>query len=738
VHGTLDDNVHMQNSIQLVNALEELGKHQRNPAGMNLVFHMGFFLRPEKKERNSMRNKFIALIILLIFFIAIWSSLQAQSETKAQHDIRMQWWREARFGLFIHWGLYAIPAGEWNGKTEYGEWIRTSAQIPLEEYDKFVAPFNPVKFNAEEWVQMAKDAGMKYIVITSKHHDGFGLFDSKQTDFDVMSAPFKRDVLKELSDACRKAGVKMCWYHSIMDWHHPDYLPRRDWEKNRSTQGANFDRYGQYMKAQLKELLTNYGEIGVLWFDGEWENTWNSARGRDLYDYVRSLQPNIIINNRVGAARAGMAGFTAAGEFAGDFGTPEQQIPATGLLGVDWETCMTMNDHWGYNKHDQNWKSTKELIQMLADIASKGGNYLLNVGPTAEGLFPQASIDRLREIGQWMRVNGESIYATQASPFQKLDWGRCTQKTLGSDTRLYLHVFDWPSDGKLKVPGIFNQARQAYLLSDQQRSSLAVAREEDALVINIPNQAPEAYDSIVVLDIIGKADIGNPPTIESDANIFVETIEVSLKSDRENIEIRYTRDGSTPSVNSALAQGPIRLAETAVISARCFRDGKPGSEAAKATFTKVTPSPAVKVDKIKKGIQYAYYEGDWDRLPDFKNLQPLKTGVLPNFDFSPRQEVERFGFAYTGFIRVPETGVYIFFTSSDDGSRLYIGDSLVVDNDGLHGMRETRGVIALAAGLHPIRVAFFEKTGGDDLLVSYQSPRIKKQRIPDSALFAQK
>ncbi|MDZ7358430.1 MAG: alpha-L-fucosidase, partial [candidate division KSB1 bacterium] len=406
-----------------------------------------------------------SLLISLIFLLSC-GTKNYMAESQAERDARMQWWREARFGMFIHWGLYAIPAGEWNGRTDHAEWIRTTAQIPLEEYDKFVQQFNPVKFNAEEWVQMAKDAGMKYIVITSKHHDGFCLFDSKYTDFDVMSTPFQRDILKELSDACHKAGLKMCWYHSIMDWHHPDYLPRRDWEKDRPTEGADFDRYVRHMKNQLRELVKNYGEIGVLWFDGEWENTWNQERGKDLYNYVRSLQPNIIINNRVGAGRSGMEGFTQAGEFAGDFGTPEQTIPATGLPGVDWETCMTMNDHWGYNKNDHNWKSAKELIQMLADIASKGGNFLLNIGPTAEGLFPQPSIDRLKAIGQWMKVNGSAIYATHASPFKYLAWGRCTQQPMEGGTRLYLHVFDWPKDGKLEVPGIYNSAKNAYLLSD--------------------------------------------------------------------------------------------------------------------------------------------------------------------------------------------------------------------------------------------------------------------------------
>ena len=283
-----------------------------------------------------------------------------------------------------------------------------------------------------------------------------------------MSTPFQRDILKELSVACRKHGLKMCWYHSIMDWHHPDYLPRREWEKDRSTEGADFNRYVQHMKNQIRELLTNYGDIGVLWFDGEWESTWNTAHGRDLYDYVRSLQPNIIVNNRVGAAREGMEGLTKEGEFGGDFGTPEQQIPATGLPGVDWETCMTMNEHWGYNKNDQQWKPTKEILQMLADIASKGGNYLLNVGPTAEGVFPSASIERLREIGQWMALNGESIYGTEASPFKKLAWGRATRKMTSGGTRLYLHVFDWPENGRLVVPGIFNQAVGAFLLEDQE------------------------------------------------------------------------------------------------------------------------------------------------------------------------------------------------------------------------------------------------------------------------------
>ncbi len=669
--------------------------------------------------------------IFLVFSIVtccLQLSLIAQPENKIDRDSRMEWWRDARFGMFIHWGLYAIPAGEWNGKTDYGEWIRHSGQIPLETYNQFQPQFNPIKFDADEWVKTARDAGMKYIVITSKHHDGFCMFNTKQTGFNIMATPFGRDVMKELADACRKYDLKFCFYYSIMDWHHPDYLPRRPWETERSADSADFDRYVYYMKQELKELLTQYGDIGVLWFDGEWEATWNDKYGKEIYAFVRNLQPNIIINNRVGAGRMDMEGMTDEGAFSGDFGTPEQQIPSTGIPGTDWETCMTMNDHWGYNKANTEYKSTQEIIRMLTDIASKGGNYLLNVGPTDKGTFPKQAMERLQEIGKWMAVNGESIYGTVASPFSSTPWGRCTMKE-GKDTvTLYLHIFDWPADGRLLVDGCLNEPLNAILLS-QPKYNLKVSHEDDKIVVILPKKAPDPMNSVVKLFLQGPLDITNPPEITAYNDFFVDRMKLELVSDRPNVEIRFTGDGNDPVDTSFLYSEPLEIKGAVTVKARCFRDGKPVSGTATRTFTMLLPLAPKNVTNPKPGIRYQYFEGEWDSLPDFSTLTPVKSGIVPYFSFEPRNNQEHFGFSYTGFILIPKRSVYIFYTDSDDGSRLYIGNKLVVDNDGLHGLRQKEGSIGLNAGFHPIRVTFFENTGSDELKVYIKSPEIPKQPI---------
>ena len=426
------------------------------------------------------------------------------NETQEQKDARMQWWREARFGMFIHWGLYSVLEGEWKDvelqAPKLAEWIMHGAQIPLEEYELLCEEFNPVKFDADAWVRMARDAGMKYLVITTKHHEGFCLWPSEVGEYNVAErTPFKRDILGELAAACKKYDVRLCFYYSIMDWHHPDYLPRLAWD-TRPTEDADFSRYIQYMKAQLKELITRY-DPAVLWFDGEWEKTWTHEMGLDLYHYVRSLKPDIIINNRVDKGRDGMAGLHDPATYAGDFGTPEKEVPATGLPGYDWESCITMNHHWGWHKNDKDYKSSRDLIRMLVDIVSKGGNLLLNIGPRPDGTFPPESVERLAAIGDWMKINSASIYGTTASPFPELEWGCCTRKTDGDITTLYLHVFDWPKDGKLVVPGLENDIQKAYLMANKQTLQTSVG--DDSVTIEVPKEPLDKINTVIVLTVKG-------------------------------------------------------------------------------------------------------------------------------------------------------------------------------------------------------------------------------------------
>ena len=438
----------------------------------------------------------------------------AAAETGPQRDARMRWWREARFGLFIHWGLYAVPAGEWEGRrsTEVGEWIMSWANIPRARYETLAPRFNPVGFDAAEWVRIAKDAGMKYIVITSKHHDGFAMFDSAVSDYDIVDrTPYARDPMRALADEAKKQGLVFCFYYSIMDWHHPSQFvdqPGRD-----RTAGHHSNRmvpeqkaaYVAYMKGQLAELVTRY-DPGVLWFDGEWADWWTEADGKDLYAYVRGLKPSIIVNNRVGKGRDGMRGLNRQAPdgqpWAGDFGTPEQEIPPTGLPGLDWESCMTMNDTWGFKSYDDHWKTSTTLIRNLVDVASKGGNYLLNVGPTAQGVIPAPSVERLRDIGAWMRINGTAIYGTSASPFTApLPFGRATRK----GRTVYLHVFDWPADGKLHLtPEMARQLggtpARAYRLALPD-TAVSVAGGDDGLTIDAGAAPADAAATVVVVEL---------------------------------------------------------------------------------------------------------------------------------------------------------------------------------------------------------------------------------------------
>lgn len=395
----------------------------------------------------------------------------------------LRWFREAKLGMFIHWGVYAL--------LEKGEWIQEVEGIQGEEYEKLPPQFTAEKFDPRTWVDLAREAGCRYITFTTKHHDGFCLFNTATTDYNVMNTPCGRDIVRELTEECHRQGLRMHYYYSIMDWHHPDYLPRRSWDK-RPADGYDMARYREYMKEQLRELLTQYGPVGCLWYDGGWMHTPEYMDSVRMNAMVREIQPHILINDRAMTPE--------------DFGTPEQRVPATGLTNPDgsprvWEACLTITSHWwGYDAHETKFKSPAEVLRIFIDVVSKGGNLLLNVGPKPDGTIQDEFVAVFRALGEWMCVNGEAIYATNASPFRRLPFfGRVTRK----GNRLYLHVFDWPRDGVLRLVGLKTEATAAWLLA-QPDVRLTLDRDGDTLCIRVPASAPDPVASVVAVELAGE------------------------------------------------------------------------------------------------------------------------------------------------------------------------------------------------------------------------------------------
>ena len=422
-------------------------------------------------------------------------------------DEKMQWFREAKFGLFIHWGLYSIPAGEWKGQAipGIGEWIMNRAKIPVSEYEKLAPQFNPVKFDADAFAKLAEDAGMKYLVITSKHHDGFALFRSAVSRYNAYDAtPLHRDVIKELAEACARRHIRFGVYYSqAQDWHEPNGAGNT-WDFG-PDEKKDFDQYLRgKAEPQVKELLTGYGPICLIWFDTP--RMMEGDRGKRFIDIVHSLQPATLIDGRLGAD--------------GDYRSMgDNRIPDTVVKG-DWEVPATLNKTWGYKKDDNDWKTPEDLTFKLVDITSKGGNYLLNVGPTAEGLIPQPSQDNLREVGRWLKINGEAIYGAGPTPFggelgapdpvkkdqrgqpvfvAKTDW-RCTTKP----GKLYIHLFQWPRGafelGPAELEKVQGTVKRAWLLADAKHTPLKVTRQGGHVSVALPATAPGRIASVLVLE----------------------------------------------------------------------------------------------------------------------------------------------------------------------------------------------------------------------------------------------
>jgi len=425
---------------------------------------------------------------------------------KKPRNPKLKWFDEAKYGLFINWGLYSIPAGEWKGRKfdGIGEWIMHDAKIPVKEYEQLAKQFNPGKFSAEEWAQLAEDAGMKYLVFDCKHHDGFALYHSEISKYNCYDAtPWKRDPMKELQSACRKHNIKLCFYYSqATDWHEPNG-GMNNWDFKPDNE-KDFDQYLRDKSIpQVKELLSNYGPIGLIWFDVPVMMT--AERSKLFADLVHSIQPETLINSRLGEGN--VHDYQSMGD---------NEIPHKVISGA-WETAATINDTWGYKKDDHNWKQPDNITFKLVDIVSKGGNYLLNVGPMGDGCIPQPSQDILRRVGKWLKVNGAAIYGAGKTPFGDelggSDW-RCTVQpsdwTWGKPGKLYFHLFKWPVPGagerpvgKFSFTGVNGKIKKSYMLADPDRNLLEMELSStgDKLTVKLPEKATDEIDSVLCVEV---------------------------------------------------------------------------------------------------------------------------------------------------------------------------------------------------------------------------------------------
>jgi alpha-L-fucosidase len=451
----------------------------------------------------------ITLFIFIMHSYLLTAALHAQSglpeETEAQKAERMKWWTEARFGLFIHWGLYSLPARH--------EWVKEIEQITDEAYQKYFDLFNPDLYNPAEWARRAKKAGMKYFVVTTKHHEGFCLWDTQYTDYKVTNTPYSKDLIKAMVEAFRAEGIRVGFYYSLLDWHHPEYTIDRNhpmyekWEIQKVNQKRDMAKYRSYVKNQLRELLTGFGRIDCLFLDysfpggkdGKGRNDWNSV---ELLRLVRKLQPHIIVNDRLDLLDM-IGGW--------DFRTPEQFKPrewvAMNGKKVPWETCQTFSGSWGYYRDETSWKSVKQLLVLLIETVSKGGNLLLNVGPTARGTFDKRAIERLEGLGDWMQLNGRSIYGCTQAPESFVPPENCILTYNPDIKRLYIHILDWPM-GKLFLDGYKGKCSYAQLLHDGSEVQFVKGRRspvleekvtEETIILELPIQKPDVEIPVVEL-----------------------------------------------------------------------------------------------------------------------------------------------------------------------------------------------------------------------------------------------
>ena len=625
----------------------------------------------------------------------------------------LTWWRDARLGMFVHWGLYSVAAGRWENRDVpgWGEWLLNKIKVDPSVYAGTLMPrFDPVRFDADAWVRAAKDAGMGSIVVTTKHHDGFLLWDSATTDLDLMGTPFGkagRNPLRELADACARHGVRLGLYFSLMDWSDPDYLPRREWD-TRPTDTASMARFVDRMHAQVGELTDGrFGSIAILWGDGDWEHSATTWRAQDLMSAVRRAQPGILFNDRW--------------SLPGDYATPENRIPDGQLPNRPWETCMTMNGTWGHVVHDHRWKPASELIRNLVDIVSKDGNYLLNVGPLGDGSFDAPTTDRLAALGTWMRTNGEAIRGCGPVACARPSWGRLTASA--DRRRVHAVVFELPTDRTITIDGIAGAPARARVLG---APGIAVSTRAagPSLSITLGEGAIDPTATVIALEWDGEPPIVGTPELIGGEELFLHETELAFRPPAAGA-IHVTLDATLPTVDSPRYTVPINLQRTTQVRARTFVEGIAVGDPFEAIFRRaewipgsddVPPEPGVSWELVPERFERVPTDAAWRREGRTK-------GTSATIGLPGTRPADGFALRIDGFVFCEHAGIHAFTLESDDGSTLEIDGQRIVDHDGLHGPTRMTGKAALDLGWHRFTIRYIEADGGEALNLLWTTPK---------------
>lgn len=689
-------------------------------------------------------------IFLLLFIIALSAQKVKYEADWASIDSRPipEWFKDAKLGIFIHWGVYSVPA--WTKKGGYAEWYWKGYDTPGSivsnfhkktfgenfTYEQFAPMFKAELFNPDEWTSIIKQSGAKYVVLTSKHHDGYCLWPSKQAKgWNSVDVGPKRDLVGDFMKAVRKTDIKAGLYYSLAEWTNPINM----WTKKRPEN--DFRKYvDEYMMPQLKDLVETY-KPSIVWADGEWDYDAKDWRSAEFLQWLYNESPapeDVVVNDRWGG--------DSKGAKHGGYLTTEY---TSGLTDTDraWEECRGMGYSFGFNRNEtlKDYKTSKELIHMLVRLVSIGGNLLLNIGPAADGRIPVIMQQRLNDIGNWLEINGTAIYSTRKWKYtNEYDWIRYT--TDKNNKNVNAIMLKWPG-AKLNLKRVKPEPGSSILLSGYDNNLNWKFNDKEGLTIFFPGEARDileekAFGAYSVTIKGGASEIADIPEInvpyleKPDSTIFTDNVDVTINNPKPGTLYYYTTDNSEPGFTSKKINGKIKIDKSCSLKLFAYEKGKVRSLTRSVKFTKVAVDAGIDKTNKEQGLNFNLYKKQFLSCPDFTTLKPDSSGSVAEFSPDKFGIKDHFAVEYKGYIKIEKPGVYNFYLSSDDGSKLFINDRLVVNHDGLHGSAsEKSGQAALSAGYHKISISYFENEYDEKLILKYSSAEINKTEINKEMLF---